>query len=172
MSDAGSGATSGIEIELNMRIQRIIWKIQRVAWVLAALLLVAVALGLAGDGPLSDASVSDEAGLLTVGYSRFARDTAPTTVRATLKAASPESDQVKLWIDDAFLQEYKLESIIPEPDSTTLAQDRLVFSFSIEQPGNEVEIVLELEPQRTGRLHLDLGLVDGPEHEITQFVLP
>jgi hypothetical protein len=71
MGDSASGKR--IELDQHMEIQKVIWGAQRFAWAVAALVMLLVALGMTGSGPLGDATGSDDAGLLAVDYSRFAR---------------------------------------------------------------------------------------------------
>lgn len=164
-------AENGLELDVNMRLQRVIWKVQRLAWVVAFLVLVMIALGITGDGPLADARRASDDDGLAIEYARFARETAPTTMRLAV-TPGPDASEVQLWLGQVLLDQYRIEQITPEPDSTTLDSERLLLSFPVASSGGEMEIDLELEPRTRGAVASELGLVDGPDFEITQIVYP
>ena len=162
---------NGLELDVSMRLQRVIWKVQRVAWVAALLVLVVIALGITGDGPLADARRASAGGDLEIEYARFARETAPTTVSLSVTPAE-ESSEIQVWLGQALLDQYQIEQITPEPDSATLEDDRLILSFPIGSSSDEVQVEFELEPRTRGTVDFGLGLVDGPEIDVTQIVYP
>jgi len=62
-----------LQINEDMEFQRRSWIVQRVGWLVFALVILLAALGLFGDGILSDAKAGQEEGALWLEYPRFKR---------------------------------------------------------------------------------------------------
>ena len=63
----------GLQIDENLQFQQREWRTSRAAWIVLLLTMAAMALGLFGNGPLSEARAGEPGDALWVEYSRFGR---------------------------------------------------------------------------------------------------
>lgn len=159
-----------LEIDQDLDFERRQWTVQRLAWVLFLLVLIAGLAGFLGAGPVSNASASLDS--LTVEYDRFARSRAPTEVTVTLSAAATSSDEVTIQIDQRYLDRAPVERVLPEPVEMAAGGDRVRFRFAIAAPGEPVAVIFTMQPTEAGMARGTIGVLDGPEISINQFVYP
>jgi hypothetical protein len=79
---------------------------------------------------------------------------------------------VRLTLSRSFADATSVESITPEPDVTEMNDDQIIYGFRLSKLKNEGRIVHRYENNDFGLLHYNLGLLDGPSVDITQFVCP
>ena len=143
--DAGkkSGHPPAIEqvVRRTSGFQRREWIAQRIGWVLLAMVLLAGALGLFGNGPLSHRTIGNAAA--TFEYQRFIRKDADARWELQLMGATPRG-QVEIAVDAEFARNYEIRSIQPRPVSTVLDGGRWVFRFDAHVPrGTPVVLIVE-----------------------------
>jgi hypothetical protein len=156
-----------MEVDDDPVLQRRESLLQRIAWPLLYALLLAIALGLLGDGPLSRTTVSAQEGV-TLDYPRFARRQAEQTLELSVMATSP---RVVLQVDNRWLQQVNLEQVVPQPAEVRADGDgtRLVFHAT---PGAVLQVQLRLKPSHPGRLPGRFSVDAGPPLAFSQFVYP
>ncbi|MEW6705187.1 MAG: hypothetical protein AB1430_10090 [Pseudomonadota bacterium] len=159
---------AGLQLDQNLRQQRREWWLQRVAWVLFTLLLLAVALGLAGQGPLSHEQRASADGTLRVEYQRFLRRHTPETLELQLQATS---DRVLLRVDNAYLHRVEVENLFPEPREVWAEDDATVFEYRA-RPGGRLQVRLTLRPESPGRLRGWVSADGGEPLRLAHFVYP
>ena len=178
MSESGrrSGANlqrhGDLEIPEDLPFQRREWVAERVAWAVMALLIAAALLGFFGTGPLSRTTAGDEAGPLWLDYERFARLLAPAPLRVHVGQGAARDGIVRVWIDRRYLDSVELQQVTPQPDSTELEAERLIFSFRQADGEGAAVITFNMRPSRFGSLPGRVGLVEGPALQFQQFVYP
>jgi hypothetical protein len=150
---------SGLQISQDLGFQRRAWRVERAAWALIVAALAAAVLGfLGGSGPAVDASVS--AAAIMVRHDRFGRLGAPTQLDVQL-AGPPGMRDVALA--RAWLERYRVDGYVPEPDSVTAERDRYVYSFEVDRSG---VVRFMLTPQAAG---VHRGVVWGPADQRVAF---
>jgi hypothetical protein len=159
-----------LEVGQDLGFQRREWRVQRIAWVAMAMVLVAGLAGLLGSGPLAHAAAEAEG--LTVEYDRIVRDRAPFDLRFVLPPGTAPSGQVDLWIDRALLDKAEIARVVPQPESERAGADRVVFTVAVTDPDAPAEVIVALDPHDVGGFAVGVGIVDGPQVELTGFVLP
>jgi hypothetical protein len=127
----------------------------------------AAALGLFGDGWVSEASAS--AGELTVAYPRFARSHAPLEVTVDF---SPRGQEAALWIGRSYLEQIEIEEIRPAPAAVRVGQDRIYYAFATLQAEARVRVTFRLEPQHAGTIRGRMGADDELAVEVRHLVFP
>ena len=157
-----------LQLDQDFRQQKIEWRIQRIAWPLLAALLVAIMLGLLGQGPLSKAQAGSADTGLTLDYHRFMRRLSPETLELQLQASS---DRVQLRIDGAYLDAVDVEHTFPEPEAVRSGRDETVMVFQAE-PGQPVVVRLEVKPKDMGTIDGWVAVDDGPRQPFSHFVYP
>ena len=159
-------------LDSELPFQRKQWRIERIGWtVMALLILYALAGGVGGGGLLSDAEVVLADGSARVRYEKFARQLTPTTVEINL-TQPPDGRPMQLHLDGSYLGSTTIKLIVPEPDTTTIADNGYVFGFKRSAGVTDSKIRLQLEPQRIGTVKGWLVINDGPRLAINQFVFP
>ena len=106
---------------------------------------------LGGGGPLSNAEAVAVDGSARVRYEKFARQLTPTTVEINV-TQPPDGRPTQIHVEGSYLSSTTLKLIIPEPDTTTIADNGYVFGFKRSAGVADTKIRLQLEPQRIGPL--------------------
>ena len=160
-----------LELEQNLKIQRRVWVSERIGWLLMAAFVAGGLSGVFGSGPVTEARAQGTVAnrTLKVDFHRVVRSEAPATYEVRVDGVS--GDELRLWVDDAFLEDMRIESMQPEPERVEIAGDRKVFVFAMAAPG-KARIELEVEPQRIGPHAGSMGMEGGPAVPLSQFVLP
>jgi hypothetical protein len=115
--------------------------------------------GLAGRGPFSRASVATEDGRLRVEYERFLRMQAPSRLKLHFGKESIRGGEMRVWFDRGYIEQSKLEQIVPQPLRTEVGAERLTYVFA-GTDGQSGTIAIELQPRRFGWVSGRLGTGD------------
>lgn len=142
------------------------WLAERIGWCVLLGFIIAALLGFFGEGPLSHRGVGD-AGTAKLQYERFARHASPTLL--TLSVAKTGGAEVSVAISEAYLREFELRSIVPEPHRAELAGAFHRFSFAATE--TPTTIAFRVVPDGAGRRHGVL-IVAGQELAIDQYIYP
>lgn len=158
----------GLQIGEHTRQQEREWAIQRVSWVFLYALLIAILLGGLGRGPLSHARLQDADSGFGMEYERFMRHRSPDMLLVT---ARPASGTLRLRMANRYLQEVRLESIVPEPQESVSEPGATVFVFSTAAAG-PVQIEFHIRPQKIGTIEGWIAQDGRPWQDFRQFVWP
>ena len=155
-----------VDLESNLTFYKNEWRIQRIGWVLGALFLAFAVGGLFGNGPLSRAHQSNEAG--RVDYERYTRYGLSTDLVVTPVASANGVNRVAISRD--YLEALRVEHITPEPTAVRMTGASIVYEFASGAPG--ASISFHVHPQRLWR-HRATVIIDGgaPLH-ISQLTYP
>ena len=155
-----------IEIEEDLAFQRKEWFWQRVGIVLLSLFVLAALLGVTGaGGPLANGDIADPSGRIRVEYARIVRREAVTELRIHLQSDPPGF--IQFWIDAPYLEFVNVISIEPEPQTSTVENERHVYTVRAGSSG--VTVALETKHARAGRFQGSIGIVNGPSVRFSQF---
>jgi hypothetical protein len=133
---------SGIDIDQDIKYQWREWHIHRIGWAVFALILLAALAGLFGQGPLSHASTGEPGSALVLGYQRFDRYKAPTSLDVTVGAGVAQEGNVRLALNHDFLDRVAIQRIIPEPESVETGPDAITYVFAVAASGQPARISL------------------------------
>ena len=131
------------------------------------LIVGAAAGGLFGSGLMSKATAGGAD--LLVEYDRFARYLSP--VRLTIRTRADAAGAVIIRIDSKFIQDVKIDKIVPEPAGVETENGWLAFRFNAATPG-EVAVQFDLIPDRTGPIRGTVASGNAAPVSIVQFVYP
>lgn len=152
---------NGLDISHDMGYQRRMWKVERVAWVVIVICLIAAGVGVfGGSGPLTAGSRSSDGGGLEVRFDRFVRFGAPSSLGIQIRGGS---DNRNIAISRAWIDDYDVTAIVPQPESVTALADSYVYTFDV---GDSGVARLSLEPRQVGRHH---AVVTGPGDQRVEF---
>ncbi len=153
-----------LEISQDLDYERKSKKFRQVSAVVWAAIVVAALLGLFGTGSLSDASMSE--GELEVEYERFTRF--GTTTELSIESGAGEG-KTNIAISRSYLAELEISDILPQPDSTTVRPDRVVYTFDVQPP---TAVKFFATPREIGAQKATVWGPDGAALSYTQIVYP
>lgn len=145
---------------------------QRVGWALLALILVMALAGLLGPGPLSRSAHSSADGRVTLEYDRFVRNTGSTMMQITARADPGDRGQARVWLSPDYLSSMQIQQVVPDPDSWTSTTGGVVLAFPVDEAGSQVNVQVQMYPQRVGLVRGAVGDPAGEPIEFWQFVYP
>jgi hypothetical protein len=143
------------------------WTIQKIVFVILVILLVGVALGLAGPGILDKKTITNDGQSLQVNYDIFSRKMASNTLE--VKVASHKKN-TQLWFSTDYIRNQYIKQIIPAPISSQMIKNKIIFNFLLE--GDDNIVTFFFEPQIAGFIKTNIGINDEPSVNITQFFYP
>lgn len=162
-----------LEIITNERYLRGEWRAQRVGWALLALLIGVSLTGLLGGyGPLNQRTLPAGRGV-ELEVERVVRHSGEARLSLHVPAAVVPGETFEVWVDRSWWQGMSLETNpMPEPESTRVSGDRVVFEFAAADPDAPSRVEFTLTPDTMWLRRGAAGLVDGPSVSFTQLVLP
>ncbi len=161
-----------MEVSEDLGFQRVEWRIGRVAWVLGAVLIVAAAAGLFGNGPLSHRTASTSGRALALDYQRFVRNGGTTSLVVRIAPGQSEEGKVEIWISEQYLGNVQVEQVTPKAESRQFHDQGVAFSFEVSDPQSQVEVRFHLRPDDIGPQHGQVGLGDRQPLRFSQFFYP
>ena len=159
-----------LQIDEDMEFQRRSWIVQRIGWAICALIILLAALGLFGDGILSNVQAGEQEGPLWLEYPRFERfeDEFQIKVHANEGAAEGE---IRIQLDQNYLDGVEVNSISPEPDTELIDTNGITYVFKTN--GNSpftahFYVIARKAGSLSGRFRLQNGETVG----FSQFIYP
>jgi hypothetical protein len=153
-----------LQIEEDMPFQEKTWKAERVAWVVMALIVLAAALGLISEGPLSKTRRGDPA-RLQVELQRFTHVDTPTRIRIKRAADGPFS----LQLPYSYLSRAEISNVVPEPNRVESSGGLVTYSFSAGRGVADVHFDLTFRQRGVGKGYVQSG---KDRVDFTQYVYP
>lgn len=158
--------TSAPEIQEDSGFQRKQLVAARAAVALFAVVIGLALLGVFGSGPLSHATAGGERDDFTVDYQRFLRFHHDTEVEVRLGAGEGPTT---VAIDRGYLDGFEVGGVLPEPDSQTAREGRLLLTFEESRPS---AVTIDLVPRKVGLQRAGVSVDDGEEVSFRQMVYP
>ena len=163
---------SSLHIVEDMQFQRWSWAIERVAWGSMVLVVLLALAGVFAAGPLSTATISDQASLVKVHYERFARVSAPSVLGIEL-APGAVTSSAEIEIGRAIARAIQIDRMQPAPSHERAGADgSLILDFEFTEPGRPAFVEIFLTPNHVGFVEGAIGLRGQPALRFTQFVYP
>ena len=138
---------------------------------LGGIIAYALAGGFGGGGPLSSAEVVTADGSARVHYERFARQLTPNNVEITVRQPA-DGRPAQIHLSGEYLSRVAVRSTVPQPDTSSAAENGYLFAFKRLPGAGEIKIELQLEPQKIGSAEGWLTVNNGQRLAIKQFVFP
>ena len=166
--------TTSLELDddRHQRLHRREWIAERWGMALVALVVVAALLGLLGPGPLSYRMETSSDGQLSIEHYALQRYEAPAELVVRFRPPPLGTKLIRLGLSRTFTDRITVEGMTPEPESTEIDDDRLVYSFRAGNLSGEQRILFRYKNNEFGSVSYAVDLVDVARADVTHFVLP
>jgi len=164
--------TGDLEINQDLKFEKRSWKVERVAWVIAALILLAALLGFLGPGPLGKATAASTDKSLSLDYFRVERYEAPVELRFRVAGVLAKDGKLQLWLHRDFVEALEIKQIDPKPESVEISGERFIYAFKTADAPPTIKVFFHAQPNKFGRTPAQVGVVNGPEIQFSQFYMP
>ena len=138
------------------------------------MLLFAVAglMGVFGGGVLANATAGDRSEL-EIAYERLVRMSGSEKLGISFgERVSRSGSTVSVWLDREWLSRHKVRAIVPEPESTSVAADRVTYHFSAKPGAFPSKVEFDLETTAFGSIYGKAGIPGGSTVTFNQFSYP
>lgn len=157
-----------LQLDEDLRLQHREWRVQKVSWFLLYGLLIAIAFGLLGHGPLSTSHVRGPDGSASLQFERFMTVKSANQLTLTLP---PAKGQVRAVLDAKYLQDVEIRDITPEPEKSVLESEGTAYFFSADSQ-KPMQVQFSFEPRKIGMLEGWIAVAGESRLNFRQFVYP
>ena len=154
---------TSLEIEEDIDLHVKGWILQRIGWAFMLAFLIAAALGLFGDGILSEKKVSQDN--ITLTYQRYQRH--QTDVELCIRTTRSRGE-LHIVLPAGFTSNFEIEKIVPEPVSQKIENGSVINVFVSEGEG---EITFFMKPMKRGSVDTSLE-VNGTRFALSHYIYP
>jgi hypothetical protein len=135
------------------------------------LVILLAALGLFGEGVLSDAQAGQEGEGLWLEYPRFERFEDEFQMKVHANVAAVADGEIRIQLDQNYLDGMEVNSISPEPDSQIKEAEGITYVFKTN--GNSPFTAhFYMIPRKAGSLSGTFRLQNGDPVRFSQFIYP
>ena len=160
-----------LQINEDMEFQRRSWIVQRIGWAIFALVSLLAALGMFGDGVLSNAQAGQQEGELWLEYPRFERFEDEFQIKAHANEGAAAESDIRIHVDQNYLDGVEVNKISPEPDSELLDANGITYVFKTNGT-SAFTAQFYMIPRKVGLLSGAFRLQNGEPVDFSQFIYP
>jgi len=140
----------------DLEFQRRWWRFEHVVWICFTIILALDIAGVFGRGPLSKAHAKTSDGAIHMTYERFARFQTPSLISLHLSPAAVRNGHIQLWVSQSIIKPLGNQRIIPQPATSELAQDGVLYTWPSGVRPDSVDFAIE--PSTAGVEHFTVRL--------------
>jgi hypothetical protein len=165
-------AYDGLQVDEDMRFQRLNWAAERIAWGFLSLVILAALLGFFSRGPLSEAEARDADGALRVTYERFLRHGTASSLGIEVTSLATQAEHVELRLRGPMFHGLHVQTVRPEPLRSRLAEDGWLMTFPVADQGRAGLIRMEIRPEALATLEGEVAIEGRGPARLSAFVYP
>lgn len=155
----------------DLQFQRRWWRFEHIAWALFTVIVALDLLGAFGRGPLAKGTLKTPDGAMTLEYERIERFRTPSILTIHFGPAAVRDNKIQLWVSQTVIKELGNQRIIPQPESSVLSPDGILYTWAASDHPDSAAFALE--PAKAGMEHFVLRLpLTGEELGARIFVMP
>ncbi|HEX4748649.1 MAG TPA: hypothetical protein VH302_03820 [Bryobacteraceae bacterium] len=154
----------------DLEFQRVWWKVERAIWIFFLLLIIADVLGAFGRGWLAKAHRISSDKSLDITYERIERFNTPSILRINLSPAIVHDGKALLWVSDSLLKGLGNQRVVPQPETSAIGQNGILYTFPVTGPTMTVEF--GLTPSSAGTQELSFQSPGFEKTKLKIFVMP
>jgi hypothetical protein len=126
--------------------------------------------GAFGRGPLAKGHLQTSDGSVRVEYDRIERYSTPSVLTVKFGDAAIRDGKAQLWVSDSVLKQLGNQRIVPQPESSELSANGILYTFkSAPQPDS---VKFTLQPTEPGVFHMELRRPGAEELRTAVVVMP
>lgn len=170
VSDSVPKVNNEIAVGDDLEFQQRWWRFERALWLLFLLIVILDLIGVFGRGFLANSSTQAEDGSLHMKYERIERFRTPSLIQLGLTSKAVEDGKIKLWVSDTIIKPLGNQRIIPQPLTSELDGEGVLYTFPASAKGNSVEFALE--PGSSGFYQFGIHVLNHPGVQAKILVVP
>ncbi len=159
-----------IAVGEDLEFQRRWWRFEKVVWSLFVLILLADLSGILGRGPLANARAQTPDGTLDLKYERVLRENTSSIMTVLPETTAIHDGKLRLFVSDSILKEFGAQRVIPQPQTSTVGDGGVMYTFLATSTPLTVQI--ELKPSFIGAHTFRVGISGGSSIQAKSVVLP
>lgn len=140
---------------------------EKIGWLLMGCLAIASLIGLFGEGPQSEKSLSKNG--VSITYNHFVRNRAETSLEIVYHQS--QSSRLTVAFNNDYLFNLELKSILPKPEIIA-ADHQTIFVFPTDSRSGEKRIRFFFEPQSFGRYTANISVKEDTTFSFDQIIYP
>lgn len=170
VEDSVPKVNNEVAVGSDLEFQRKWWRFTRIIWTVFPLIVIADLLGCFGRGPLANARVRTTDGAMDVKYERIERFATPSILRIAFGPGAIHNGKVQLWVGENLVQSLGNQRVSPQPETSTVGQDGVLYTFPATAPPASIEF--SLEPTAPGIFDLPLQVPGSEKLDPKIYVMP
>lgn len=147
-----------VAVGADLEFQRRWWAFEKIVWAVFTALIILDVAGLFGRGPLARAHLRTADGTVQVDYDRIARYQTPTTLTIHFAPSAVRQGKIQLWVSDSMIRQLGTQRVVPQPATSTLDHDGILYTFPSARVADSVEFALQ--PKHPGIFRFGLRFRD------------
>lgn len=168
--DSFPRSEGSVSISEDMDFQNAWWRFERIAWYVLAVVIIADAIGLLGQGWLARTQHTAGDGTLRLSYDRIQRANAPSEITLQFSPAAVHNGRVNVFASQNIVKQLGAQRIIPEPQSSQIGSGGITYTFPAgASPAN---VSIALQPLRPGICRIELSIAGAQPVRAGILVLP
>jgi hypothetical protein len=140
-------------------------------WIVIFAVVLVAAGGGFGGVPWTRLSISSSDGSLQLEYDGLWRMNAPTTLKIQMHDA-PGTGSVRIAVNRAYLENVRVDSILPEPHLVLGAMDRVSYHLLGDPESPSISVSFAVTPLTIGILHAEIAVEGHQPIRFRQFIYP
>jgi hypothetical protein len=161
---------NAIAVGEDLKFQERWWTLERIVWSFFVLILIADVLGVFGEGWLAKTQINQPGSGMFVKYDRVQRTGTPSKVAIQFGPDAVVDGKVRLFASDSIVKDLGAQRVIPQPETSAVAQNGLIYTFPSGNPPGEVDF--ELQPGFPGVRTFRLQVIGKPAISARVVVMP
>ena len=170
VGDSVPKVNNELAVGSDLEFQRRWWRWENRIWILFAAIVVADLLGCFGRGPLAKAHARTNDGTMDISYERIERFSTPSILTVKFGPNARRDGAVRLWASDSLVQDLGNRRVVPQPDTSTLDGNGILYTFKSTLHPNAIQFALE--PSTPGIHSLKLRVEGAEEFDTKIYVMP
>ena len=170
IEDTVAKVDDDIAVGSDIEFQRKWWRFTSFIWPFFTLIILADLLGCFGRGYFANASVQSSDGTTDVEYERIERFSTPSILRIAFSQAAIQNGKIQLWVSDDLVKPLGNQRVIPQPVTSILQNNGILYTFAAANPPASVEFALE--PAAPGIFPLKIQVPGHQPVQIRIYVMP
>lgn len=143
VKDNVAQAENDLAVGEDLEFQRRWWRFEHVVWWIFLIIIILDLAGIFGRGPLAKAHDRTADSAMNLQYERFERFETPSILTIHFGSNAVRDGVIQLWVSDSVVKSLGNQRIIPQPQSSVLADQGILYTFPAGNNPNSVEFALE-----------------------------